>query len=257
MILTDSHCHLQLMDLAEFGGDLDAVMKAAKQNQVEHLLCVGTTLEDLPAILKITQRYSNVKASVGLHPNEPIEKEPTVEQVVTLALPEEVVAIGETGLDYYRSEGDLTWQRERFRVHIRAAIQANKPLIIHTRDAKQDTLRILQEEKAREIGGVFHCFTEDWETASQALDLGFYISISGIVTFKNAIDLQNVVRKLPLQSLLIETDAPYLAPMPHRGKMNQPSFVKHVAEFIAALKETSLENIAEQTTANYLRLFKL
>lgn len=255
--LSDSHCHLHMLDLAEFSGSLDKVMEAAKSNQVEHLLCVGTTLEDMPGILRIANHYAGVSASLGLHPNETSPQEPTVEDLLKLAQHPKIVAIGETGLDYYRTEQQQPWQIERFRTHIRAAKQCQKPLIIHTRAARQDTLRILKEEQAETVGGVFHCFTEDWETARQGLDLGFYISFSGIVTFKNAVELQAVAKKIPIDRLLIETDAPYLAPVPHRGKMNQPSYIKCVAEYLAILREKSFEKIAAQTTQNYLNLFGL
>jgi len=255
MILSDSHCHLHMLDLATFDENLDNVIKAANDNGVKHFLCVGTRLEDLPKILGIAKRYTNVAASVGLHPNEPTEHEPNAERLVSLAANPKVIAIGETGLDYFRTEEKQPWQLSRFRTHIQAAHLAKKPLIIHTRAARSDTLSILKEENAREVGGVFHCFTEDWETAKAALDLGFYVSFSGIITFKNATDLQEVAKKMPLDRILIETDCPYLAPNPHRGKMNHPALVKHVAEFIAVLRGETLELIADKTTENYLKLF--
>ncbi len=258
MILTDSHCHLHMLDLTEFDNNLNSIIEASKHNNVLKLLCVGTTLEDLPEILSIAHQYQDVNASLGLHPNENPPVLPSVEQLIELAKKSpKIVAIGETGLDYFRSEGDLEWQRERFRNHIRAARQVMKPIIIHSREARQDTLKILKEENAREVGGVFHCFTEDWETASEAIDLGFYVSFSGIVTFKNAVSLQEVAKKLPLQHMLIETDSPFLAPNPFRGKMNQPAFVKYVAESIALLKDIELEEVARETTQNYQRLFKV
>lgn len=278
MILSDSHCHLHMLDLSDFDNNLDNVIKAANDVGVQHLLCVGTRLEDVPELLRLSHRYSqgvdsrnlnlenveseNLKskattvfASVGLHPNESADTEPNVEQLISLASNPKVIAIGETGLDYFRTEEKQPWQLSRFRTHIHAAHQLQKPLIIHTRAARSDTLLILREENAREVGGVFHCFTEDWETAKAGLDLGFYISFSGIVTFKNAVDLQEVAKKVPLDRILIETDCPFLAPNPHRGKMNHPAWVLHVAEFIAGLRKESVERIAEKTTENYLRLF--
>lgn len=266
MILTDSHCHLHMLDLAEFDHNLDKVIQAANNNQVEKLLCVGTTLDDLEAILRIAQQYPSVFASVGLHPNEyspddnekPADfTEPNVEKIVELANSNpKIVAIGETGLDYYRSTGNMEWQQKRFRTHIQAAREAKKPLIIHTRNARADTLKILHEENAREVGGVFHCFTEDWDTAQAAIDLGFFVSFSGIVTFKNAVELQDIAKRMPLKHMLIETDSPFLAPMPHRGKMNHPAFVRLVAEFIARIKEVELKEVADITTHNYGQLFK-
>lgn len=256
ILLADSHCHLHMLDLTESQSTVDDIVAAAHENGVQHMLCVGTTIEDLPEILGFSKRYPNIFASVGLHPNEETELEPTVDKLVDLANSDpHIKAIGETGLDYYRSTGDLTWQQNRFRKHIQAAIACKKPLIIHTRAARVDTLNILKEEQAHKVGGVFHCFTEDWDTAQAALDLGFYVSFSGIVTFKNALELQEVAKKLPLEHMLIETDAPYLAPIPYRGKMNQPAYVRHVAEFIAQLKEVTLEEVARTTTANYQKLF--
>lgn len=255
MILSDSHCHLHMIELADFEGSLDKVLNSAEAAEVGYLLCVGTKLSDCAEILKIAERYPKVSASVGLHPNEPCDIEPTIEQLVELADHPKIVAIGETGLDYYRSEEKQPWQIQRFRNHIAAALQCKKPIIIHSRAARKDTLSILKEEEASKIGGVFHCFTEDWETAKAALDFGFYISFSGIVTFKNAVELQEVAKKIPIDRLLIETDAPFLAPVPHRGKMNHPALVRHVAEFIATLRGESLEKLAGATTQNYLKLF--
>jgi TatD DNase family protein len=196
-----------------------------------------------------------LSASVGIHPNIEQTENFTVEELVSLANHEKVIAIGETGLDYFRSEGDLGWQRERFRVHVEAAKELKKPLIVHTREARKDTMDILENEDAKSAGGIIHCFTEDWETAKRALDIGFYISLSGIVTFKNARELQEVAKKLPLDRILIETDSPYLAPVPHRGKTNQPAFVRHVAEFLATLRGDSIENIAKTTTDNFHTAF--
>jgi TatD DNase family protein len=254
-MLVDSHCHLNLIDYDALGNSLTGVIEAAKKVGVAHFLCVGTELTDLPAILKITAQYPEVSASVGLHPNEEVTTEPTVTELIHYAAASSVVAIGETGLDYYRTT-ETQCQQERFRRHIQAAIACQKPLIIHTREARADTLRILREEKGDKVGGVLHCFTEDWETAEQALELGFYISFSGIVTFKNALSLQTVAKKVPLDRMLIETDAPFLAPVPYRGKINQPAYVKEVAEFLAVLKGVSFERIATATTKNFYDLFK-
>ena len=251
----DSHCHLQLIDYAELGQSLEGVLQQAKEAGVEKMLCVSTTLEDREAILKIVESAPNIYASLGLHPNEIIKKEPEISDLLRLVDHPKIIAIGETGLDYYRTEADNHYQKARFIVHIQAAKISKKPLIIHTRQAKNDTLAILKSEKAIDAGGVFHCFTEDWETAEKALDLGFYISLSGIVTFKNAVELKQVAKKVPLDHLLIETDAPYLAPVPYRGKINQPAYVKQVAEYIAELREVSLETLSRQTTDNFNRLF--
>ncbi len=248
----DSHCHLHMI---EEDLDLATVLALAKEYQIEHMLCVGTTLQDIERMQAIVNAHKEVSMSIGLHPNEAIDKEPTVDELVALADLPKVVAIGETGLDYYRSTGDLSWQKNRFKTHIQAALESKKPLIIHTRLAPDDTIALLTEHKAKQVGGVIHCFTENWEMAKQAMDLGFYISFSGIVTFKNAMDLQEVAKKVPLDRLLIETDSPYLAPIPHRGKINQPAYVKFVAEFLANLKEVSIETLAKQTTENYYQVF--
>ena len=255
-MLVDSHCHLDMLDLAPFGGSIDGVLAAAQEQGVEDFLCVSINMEDYPAMLKIAETHQQVMASVGLHPNERGGHEPETDELVELARHPKVVAIGETGLDYFRSEGDLEWQRDRFRRHIAAARQAGKPLIIHSRDAKEDTLKILDEEHATEAGGVMHCFTGDWDMARRAMDLNFYISFSGIVTFKSAQELQEVALKMPADRMLVETDCPYLAPVPHRGKPNQPAFVRHVAEFIAELRGESCEQVAEVTTRNFETLFK-
>jgi TatD DNase family protein len=249
----DSHCHLNM--LAQEEGGLDAVIQQAQENQVEHILCISIDTESCHEIISMAERYPQLTASVGIHPNVDKVENFSVEELIKLASHDKVIAIGETGLDYFRSEGDLEWQRDRFRTHIEAAKQLNKPLIVHTREAREDTMDILEQENAEQAGGIIHCFTENWETAQRALDIGFYISLSGIVTFKNAVALQEVAKKLPLDRILIETDAPYLAPVPHRGKTNKPAFVKHVAEFLAELRGESLENIAETTTANFRRLF--
>lgn len=248
----DSHCHLDFPDLAS---NLDELLQKMDENQVTHALCVSVNLTDFPRVLALAETHDNLFASVGVHPDYENLQEPDANQLVQLADHPKVIAIGETGLDYYRLEGDLEWQRERFRQHIRAAKQCNKPLIIHTRSAAEDTLRIMREENASQIGGVMHCFTESWEVAQQAIDMNFYISFSGIVTFKNAKALKEVAKKTPLDRMLIETDSPYLAPVPHRGKLNQPAFVCHVAEEIARLRATDLNEIAVATTHNFFRLF--
>lgn len=252
-MLVDSHCHLDFPDLAE---DLEPILARMSSSGVQAALCVAVTLEDFPRVLALAQAHEHLWASVGVHPDYPDITEPTVDELVRLASDPRIVAIGETGLDYFRSTGDLQWQRDRFRIHIRAANQCELPLIIHTRAAAADTISIMREEGADRFGGVMHCFTESWETARAALDLGFYISFSGIVTFKNAAQLREVAMKVPMDRLLVETDSPYLAPVPHRGKTNEPGFVRHVAEKIGELREMSLEQVAEQTTQNFYRLFE-
>jgi len=256
-MLVDSHCHLDMLDLKPFEGSMDNVIAAARENGVDRFLCVSVNLEDYPGMLSIVEQYEQVFVSVGLHPNETDGHDPDVAELVSLAEHHKVVAIGESGLDYFRSEGDLEWQRDRFRRHIAAAKQSGKPLIIHSRDAKEDTLRIMEEEGANEIGGVMHCFTGDWDMAQRAMALNFYISFSGIVTFKSATDLQEVASRMSLDRMLVETDCPYLAPVPHRGKQNHPAYTRHVAEFIANLRDDSFENIAKATTRNFERLFKI
>jgi TatD DNase family protein len=213
-------------------------------------------MEDYPAMLGIAEAHDRVTASVGVHPNEQGGHDPAIDELVELAQHPKIVAIGETGLDYFRSEGDLDWQRDRFRRHIRAAKDCGKPIIVHSRDAREDTIAILDEEGAREVGGVMHCFTGDWDMAQQAMDLNFHISFSGIVTFRSAHELQEVAEKMPAERMLVETDCPYLAPVPHRGKPNHPAFVRHTAEFIAGLRNDSYENIAGSTTASFKSLFK-
>lgn len=249
----DSHCHLNM--LAEEPGGIDAMVSEASDNGIEHILCIAIDKASCAEVKSIADSFPQVTASVGIHPNVDQQEQFTVEELVAQAAHPKVIAIGETGLDYFRSEGDLEWQRDRFRVHIEAAKQTQKPLIIHTREAREDTMSILENENAEKAGGIIHCFTENWETAKRALDIGFYISLSGIVTFKSARELQDVAKKLPLDRILIETDSPYLAPVPHRGKTNKPVFVKHVAEFLAELRGDTVENIAATTTANFQRLF--
>ncbi len=250
----DSHCHLDFPDLAD---RLDEILALMRTNQVTHALCVSVNLDDFPRVLALAEAHAHLYASVGVHPDYPDVTEPSVDSLVRLAEHPKIVAIGETGLDYYRLTGDLEWQRQRFRVHIRAAKQCGKPLIIHTRSAATDTIRLMQEEGANEAGGVMHCFTESWEVAEAALELGFYISFSGIVTFKNAKALKEVAQKVPLERMLIETDSPYLAPVPYRGKTNEPGLVKYVAEEIARLRGCSIADIAKATTENCFNLFKM
>jgi len=253
-VFVDSHCHL---DFPEFAGRVPALLEAMAAARVTHALCISVNLPDWPAVHALATAHANLYATVGVHPDYPDTPEPTVDDLVALAAREKVVAIGETGLDYYRETGDLEWQRARFRTHIRAARRARKPLVIHTRAAGDDTLAIMREERAGDAGGVMHCFTETWEVARAALDLGFHISFSGIVTFKNAQALKDVARRVPRDRMLIETDSPYLAPVPHRGKTNQPAFVPHVAEEIARLCAAPLETIARDTSENFFRLFAI
>ena len=249
--LVDSHCHL---DFPEFEGKLGEVREEMRANGVTHALCISVELPKFPKVLALAEAHDNFFASVGVHPDHEAEAVETA-RLVELARHPKVVAIGETGLDYHRLSGDLEWQRQRFRAHIRAARQCRKPLVIHTRDAAEDTLRIMREEGADEVGGVMHCFTESQEVAEAALALGFHISFSGIVTFKNAGKLREVARAVPLDRLLVETDSPYLAPVPHRGKTNRPGLVLHVAEEVARLRNIALEALAAATTGNFFRLF--
>lgn len=255
-MLIDSHCHLDRIDLAPYQNDFGCFMKYAQDSEIAHMLCIAIDLESYPAMLDLVAKYDQVSVSVGVHPNVSDIKEPSSSELVALAQASKVVAIGETGLDYFRSTGDLNWQRQRFRNHINAAKVLKKPLIIHTRDARDDTLRILEEESAGEVGGVIHCFSEDWSFAKKAMDLNFYISFSGIVTFNNAKAIQDVAKKVPVDRFLIETDSPYLAPSPHRGKPNYPTYVRYIAEYIAALRGVSLNDIATQSAENFYALFK-
>lgn len=256
-LLVDSHCHLDFPDFVNREVELLASMDA---NGVGWALIAGVTLERFPAVRRLAETHSSIFAAVGVHPDTEGEEgeaqEPDMQTLIALADHPKVVAIGETGLDYYRLKGDLEWQRERFRVHIRAAKATGKPLIIHTRESAEDTLRILREEGAGAVGGVFHCFTETIAVAEAALDLGFHISMSGIVTFKNALQIKEVAKIVPIDRLLVETDSPYLAPVPFRGKQNQPAWVKHVAEEVARLREISFEALAAATTENFFRLFR-
>jgi len=253
-MLVDSHCHL---DFPEFDGKLPQLLDAMRANAVTHALCISTTLAGFPKVLDLAQRHDNLWCTLGVHPDTEGVAEASQNELEMLASDAKVVAIGETGLDYFRLKGDLEWQRERFRRHIRAARALGKPLVIHTRAASEDTLGIMREERASEAGGVLHCFTESLEMAMAAIDMGFFISFSGIVTFKNARDLKQVAKELPLDRILVETDSPYLAPVPHRGKTNQPAFVKHVAEELAQLRGESFESICKVTTENFFRLFRV
>jgi TatD DNase family protein len=253
-VFVDSHCHL---DFPELAAELPQLLAAMREHQVTHALCIGVDLPAWPGVLAIAQAHANLYATVGVHPDYTDTPEPTVADLVAKAQAGKVVAIGETGLDYFRLTGDLSWQRERFRTHIRAAREAGLPLVIHTRSAAADTLAIMREERAGDVGGVMHCFTETWEVAQSALDLGFHISFSGIVTFKNALALQDVARRVPVERMLIETDSPYLAPMPHRGKRNQPAWVRHVGEAVARLRDVPVDAIARATSDNFFRLFKV
>ncbi len=254
----DSHCHINFPELA---ARMPEILAKMRENRVSHALCVSVDLPDFPQVLALAEQHPHIYASVGVHPDYEDTPEPSVQQLVELAQHPKIVAIGETGLDYYRLEGDLEWQRERFRTHIRASRETRKPLIIHTRSASEDTIRILREEGAGVddggVAGVMHCFTESLAVAQAAMELGFYISFSGIVTFKSARELQDVARAVPLERMLIETDSPYLAPVPYRGKMNEPGYVPHVAEFIATLKGVSLRDVAQHTSDNFFKLFNI
>lgn len=252
-MLVDSHCHL---DFPEFAGRIDEVRAGMASNGVSHALCVCVSIGGFARVLELADTYDNFYASAGVHPDQE-DREPLEPSVLcALAAHAKVVAIGETGLDYYRARGDQEWQRQRFRSHIRAARECRKPLVIHTREAAADTLRIMKEEGAASVGGVMHCFTESREVADAALDMGFCISFSGIVTFRNAAALKEVAKAVPLGRLLVETDAPYLAPVPHRGKPNRPGWVRYVAEEIARIKDLSPDVVARATSKNFFRLFQ-
>ncbi len=257
-MFVDSHCHINFEGLAD---RLPQVLENMRAHSVTHALCVSVDLETLPSVLEIARTYDNVYASVGVHPDHEDMREPTLAELVELAAHPKVVAIGETGLDYYRLEArsidDMAWQRERFRTHIRAAHATMKPLIVHTRASWEDTLRIMEEENARVPGGVMHCFTEPWHVAEKALAQNFYVSLSGIVTFKSATEVQDVARRVPLDRLLIETDSPYLAPVPYRGKPNEPAYVSYVGRFIAQQREMAEADLAAATTRNFFRLFRI
>lgn len=251
-MFVDSHCHVNFPELA---AQMPDILERMKNNGVGRALCVSVNLPDWPGLLNLVEQHDELYASVGVHPDYEDTIEPTVEDLIERSAHPKVIAIGETGLDYFRLTGDLSWQRERFRRHIRAARHTQLPLIIHTRSSSQDTLDIMKEEGAQEARGVMHCFTESWEVAQASMDLGFYISFSGIVTFKKATELQEVARRMPLDRILIETDSPYLAPVPHRGKLNDPSKVIHVAEMIATLRGTTIKEIEDASTNNFFNLF--
>lgn len=255
-MLVDSHCHLDRLDLNFYQQDLNQMLDFARVQGVQHFLCVCINLVDFPAVLAIAERYPDVSASVGVHPTEQLTTEPACDELIRLAEHPKIVALGETGLDYYREECQKSLQQQRFRQHIRAAIAVNKPLIVHTRQARADTIAILQEEQAHKVGGVLHCFTEDLAMAEAAIRENFYISFSGILSFRNATELKLIAQHLPLNRILIETDSPYLAPHPFRGKPNQPAYVRIVAETLAALRQCAVAEIAEQTTTNFFTLFK-
>lgn len=256
-MLVDSHCHLDCIDLSKFNNNFDELIQHAQNSGVEHMLCVSINLKKYPGMLEAVRDYPNISVSAGVHPMAEVCDDFSIEYLAELATDDKVVAIGETGLDYYYHRGDPQWQHERFRAHLQVAKQVDKPVIIHTRDAGDDTLNILRQEDVSQCGGVIHCFTETQDFANQAMDLGLMISISGIVTFKNADVLRKIARSVPDDYLLIETDSPYLAPIPHRGKQNQPSYVKYVAEALAEIRGTSVEHIAQVTTDNFYRLFNI
>jgi TatD DNase family protein len=256
-MFVDSHCHL---DFPEYAGHIPEILARMKEAKVNHAMCISVDMPDFPNVLALAEAHPNLFATVGTHPDYEDTPEPTEDQLVELAQHPKILAIGETGLDYYRmgekTYEDMEWQRNRFRTHIRAAIRVKKPLIIHTRSASEDTIRIMKEEGASEVAGVMHCFTESLEVAKAAMAQGFYISFSGIVTFKSAKDLQETCKHIPLERMLIETDSPYLAPIPNRGKTNEPSWVAHVAQFIADLRGVSVDEVAKHTTNNFKTLFK-
>jgi TatD DNase family protein len=252
-MLVDSHCHL---NFDEFTQNMPEIRQNMVDSSVSHALCVSVTLDKFPEVLRLAETYDNFYASVGVHPDYEDIAEPSVEELVRLANHPKIVAIGETGLDYFRLTGDLEWQRQRFRTHICAAIKCAKPLIIHTRSAAEDTLKMMADEDAQQVGGVMHCFTENLDVALRAIEMGFYISFSGIVTFKNAAQIKEVAKAIPLDRVLVETDSPYLAPMPFRGKTNQPAYVKYVAQEVANLRGIELEEVMQATTHNFFTLFK-
>ena len=254
MQIVDSHCHIDRVDLEVFGGSVESMLSHAKELSVNQFLCVCIDLEHFDQVHSLALQHSNIYASVGVHPTEITSKEPSVEKLLELSSSDRVIAIGETGLDYFRvNKDEADWQRDRFRRHIRASNKSKKPLIIHMRDSKEDIIDILQKENAQ--SGVMHCFAEDWETAKAALDLGFYISFSGILTFNNANDLREIAKKVPADRLLVETDSPYLTPAPYRGKPNSPAYTYYVAEKLAEVRNTSIDEIAEVTTTNFNNLF--
>ena len=253
--LVDSHCHLDRLDLSPYDNDINALMTATREAGVSHLLCIGVDLETFPQVRELAERYDDVHCTVGVHPLYKDSREPTTQELVTLAQHPRVVAIGETGLDYFYAKGETEWQRRRFIAHIDAARETGLPLVIHTRDAREDTIALLRGHGGGEVSGVLHCFTEDLAMAEQAIDIGFYISISGIATFANAEPLREVVRALPLERLLIETDAPWLAPVPYRGKSNEPRYVSEVAKLVADLKQVPVQRLIDITRENFYALF--
>lgn len=254
-MLVDSHCHLDRLKLDAYGGDLDQAIDAARERGVDEMLCISVDRHNIPDIIAIAKAHEGIYASVGEHPCDIGEEPLTEEQLIAFADAEKVVAIGETGLDYHYSVERSEAQQESFRRHIRVANQLRKPVVVHTRNAREDTLKIIAEESDPAVAGVMHCFTEDWDMARQALDMGFYISLSGIVTFKNAEQLRDVGRRMPMDRLLVETDSPYLAPVPYRGKPNEPKYVREVAEYLAELRGIEFQEIARQTSENFHRLF--
>lgn len=254
-MLIDSHCHLDRLKLDKYDGDLSQAIQAALGRDIQQMLCVGISINNREAVVKIAEQFPQVVSSVGVHPLDVKEGLASIEDLVAWSDHPKVVALGESGLDYYYSKDDQALQQESFIVHLEAAKQAHLPVIVHTRDARQDTLDLIREHGSEESAGVLHCFTESWEMAKQAMDMNYMISISGIVTFRNAEALRDVAKQIPLDRLLVETDSPYLAPVPHRGKPNEPQYVREVAEFIADLKSISFEALAEATTANFYRLF--
>ena len=254
MKIIDSHCHIDRVDLDQFGGSMESMLAHAKDLSVEEFLCVCIDLEHFDDVFSLAKAYDNIYASVGVHPTEQEGKDPSVNELLALANHDKIIAIGETGLDYFHIEKDTAdWQRDRFRRHIAASNQSGKPMIIHTRDAKEDTIELMQQERAGQ--GVMHCFSEDWDTAKAAIDLGFYISFSGIITFKSAESLREVAKKVPADRLLVETDSPYLTPVPYRGRPNSPAYTYYVAEKLAEIRGTSINDIADTTTANFKKLF--
>ncbi len=254
-MLIDSHCHLDLIDLQIYENSFSKLLETISAQGISHMLCVSVDLDSYHSMLELVEHHSNISISVGVHPCDKNRHEVKVDELVMLASHERNVAIGETGLDYFKSEDSIDWQKKSFCAHIEAAKKSGKPLIVHTRDAREDTINILEQERASDIGGVMHCFTESWEMAEAALDMGFYISFSGIVTFKNAQNLRDVAKRVPMDRLLIETDSPYLAPVPHRGKPNSPALLGHVASAIAEVKSINLSEVINSTNKNFCKLF--